>query len=72
MTDTTKKMLETAQILNGLIMDATLDVNKEWQKKNRALSALSEAHKSLHEAIDVLIELATEEEVEQRENRDND
>jgi dsDNA-binding SOS-regulon protein len=64
MTDTNKKMLETAQILDELIIDATLNLNKDWQKKNRALSALSEAHKSLHEVIDVLVNLATEEELE--------
>ena len=64
MTDTNKKMLETAQILDELIIDATLNLNKDWQKKNRALSVLSEAHKSLHEVIDVLVNLATEEELE--------
>jgi hypothetical protein len=52
MTDTIIKMLKTAQTLDKLIIDTTLDVNKKWQKKNQMLG---EAHKSLHEVIDTLI-----------------
>ena len=52
MTDTIIKMLETAQTLDKLIVDTTLDGNKKWQKKNQMLG---KAHKSLHEVIDTLI-----------------
>ena len=64
MTDTTKKMLETAQTLDKSILDAVMDGNRKWIPKNQKLN---KAHKSLHEVIETLIELATEEELEQRD-----
>ena len=62
MTDTTIKMLKAAHILDGQIIDATLDENKKWQKKNQMLNKV---HKSLHDAIDILILMAIEEGLEQ-------
>ena len=65
MTDTTTEMLKTAQTLDKSILDAVLDGNRKWITKNQKLN---KAHKSLHEVIEILIELATEEELEQRDD----
>lgn len=64
MADTTTEMLKIAQTLDKSILDAVLDGNRKWIGKNQKLN---KAHKSLHEVIETLIELATEEELEQRD-----
>jgi len=62
MTDTTIKMLKAAHILDGQIIAATMDENKKWQKKNQMLNKV---HKSLRDAIDILILMGIEEGLEQ-------
>ena len=62
MTDTTKKMLETAHILDGQIIDA-IEESIEF-KSGKCGPMLDKVHQNLHEAINILIELATEEELE--------
>jgi hypothetical protein len=62
MTDTTIKMLKAAHILDGQIIAAAMDGNQKWQQKNQMLNKV---HKSLHDAIDILILMAIEEGLEQ-------
>lgn len=58
MTDTTMKLLKTAHMLDGQIIDAAMDGNQKWQQKNQMLN---KAHKSVHDAIDTLILMAVAE-----------
>lgn len=58
MTDTTMKLLKTAHMLDGQIIDAVMDGNQKWQQKNQMLN---KAHKSVHDAIDTLILMAVAE-----------
>ena len=58
MTDTTMKLLKTAHMLDGLIIDAAMDGNQKWQQKNQMLN---KAHKSVHDTIDTLILMAVAE-----------